>query len=253
MKFYKLARCLIIAFLSTTVAAEEMNVAVASNFAAPMREIVALFEAETGHEVQLSFGSSGRFFAQISNGAPFVAFFSADQDKPLALEEAGLIVAGSRFTYAQGSLALWSRDASVEVQEGEVLREGNFSKLALANPALAPYGRAAVEVLAALGLEESTKPKLVRGENIAQAYQFVYTRNAQVGFVALSQIIDPETGGVSDGAAWIVPDALYDPIRQDAVLLPGAGSTAAAELLAFMRSPAAKNIIRAYGYSTAGE
>lgn len=228
---------------SLSLRAEQLTVAVASNFAAPMREIAAAFERESGHGLRLAFGSSGKFYAQIQHGAPFDIFFSADRTKPQALEEAGLAVAGSRFTYAVGRLALWSRDAKLVRGGPQVLEEGGFNKLALANPRLAPYGAAAVQVLRNLGLEEVTKPHWVRGENIAQTYQFVASGNAALGFVALSQI----SGG--GGSAWIVPGNLHDPIRQDAVLLKrGAKSAAARALLRFVRGARAAAIIESYSY-----
>lgn len=231
------------------VQADQITAAVASNFTAPMTDLVAAFERETGHEVRLAFGSSGKFFAQISHGAPFEVFFSADRAKPEALEQKGLIVEGSRFTYALGALALWSSRDDVPVDNAEVLRRGDYNKLALANPRLAPYGAAAVEVLESLALAEATRPRWVQGENIAQTYQFVGTGNASVGFVALAQIM--ERGEIRSGSAWLVPDRLHAPIRQDAVLLRrGADSVAARAFLDFVRGDAARAIIESYGYQT---
>ncbi|GGX48847.1 molybdate-binding periplasmic protein ModA [Saccharospirillum salsuginis] len=228
--------------------ADTLTVAVASNFTAPMNDIAAAFEQATGHTVQLAFGSSGKFFAQIRNGAPFEVFFSADQAKPRALEEQGSIVPGSRFTYAVGALALWSSREDVPVDNAEVLRRGNFNKLALANLRLAPYGAAAVEVLDALELTEATRPHWVQGENIAQTYQFVRTGNAAVGFVALSQVMSD--GAVRHGSAWIVPGHLHPPIRQDVVLLPrGEGNEAARAFLDYVRGESARAIIESYGYT----
>lgn len=238
---------LVLMCASLSLRAEQLTVAVASNFTAPMREIAAAFERDSGHRVRLAFGSSGKFYAQIQHGAPFDIFFSADSAKPRALEKAGLAVPGSRFTYAVGRLALWSRDAKLVRGGPRVLEEGGFNKLALANPRLAPYGAAAVQVLRNLGLEEATSPQWVQGENIAQAYQFVASGNADLGFVALSQL--DRNGEIDPGSAWIVPDELHNPIRQDAVLLKrGADSGAARALLHFVRGETAAAIIESYGY-----
>lgn len=227
--------------------AEELTVAVAANFTAAMKDIAAEFEEASGHRVRLAFGSSGKFYAQIKNGAPFQAFFSADTTKPAALEKDGLAVSGSRFTYAVGSLALWSADPALVDDRASVLKGGNFRKLALANPKLAPYGGAAVQVLRNLDLEETTRAKWVQGENIAQTFQFVATGNADLGFVALSQIL--RGGQVKAGSAWIVPGDLYSPICQDAVLLRrGADSKGAVEFLQFLRGDKARAIIESYGY-----
>ncbi len=226
---------------------EELHVAVASNFTAPMKDIVKSFERETGYRVRLSFGASGKFYAQIRNGAPFQVFLSADQAKPKALEREGWTAEGTRFTYALGALALWSRQPDRVDSRGQVLREGDFNKLALANPRLAPYGAAAVEVLQSLGLAEATRPRWVQGENIAQTYQFVHTGNADIGFVALSQVL--ENGELKGGSVWRVPSSHHSPIRQDAVLLKtGADSEAAKALLTFLQSDTAERIIQGYGY-----
>ncbi len=231
--------------------AEEVTVAVASNFTTVAKALASQFEKETEHRVRLVFGSSGKIYAQIKNKAPFDLFFSADQAKPIALEKDGLAVPGSRFSYAVGSLVLWSADPQKEVGE-EVLKHGdNFNKLALANPRLAPYGVAAVEVLENLGLLQATEFKWVRGENIAQTYQFIGTGNAELGFVALSQVM--ENGRISRGKAWIIPEHLYQPIRQDAVLLEaGKQNAAAREFLQFVRKPKSRAIIESFGYRTEG-
>ncbi|MCX2779721.1 molybdate ABC transporter substrate-binding protein [Microbulbifer thermotolerans] len=223
-----------------------MRVAVASNFTPAMKEIAAEFEKSTGHRVILSFGSSGKFYAQIKNGAPFQLFFSADTAKPEALEREGFTVPGSRFTYAIGGLVLWSASSDLLSDGISVLREGTYNRLALANSKLAPYGVAAEEVLHNLGLQKSTQAKWVRGENIAQTYQFVASGNAELGFVALSQVM--HNGRIDTGATWIVPSHLYHPIRQDAVLLSGSNSAAAAAFLRFVRGDKARAIIRSYGY-----
>lgn len=247
MRGIRFSLLLLLLGASLQAQAEQLTVAVASNFAAPMREIAAAFEGETGHRVRLAFGSSGKFYAQIRHGAPFEAFFSADRAKPEALEKAGVAVPGSRFTYAVGGLALWSGDGNLVRGGPGVLERGAFNKLALANPRLAPYGAAAVQVLRKLSLEEATRPRWVQGENIAQAYQFVASGNADLGFVALSQV--SEDGRIDSGSAWEVPEDLHDPIRQDAVLLKrGADSAAARALLRFMRGERAAAIIESYGY-----
>jgi len=234
--------------LTGTARADEVNVAVAANFTAPMTAIAAEFARDTGHEARLAFGSSGKFYAQIKNGAPFQVFLSADDAKPARLEEEGMTVAGSRFTYAIGTLVLWSARAGVVDAEAAVLKRGAYNKLAVANPKLAPYGAAAMEVLAALGLTAAATPKLVQGENIAQTYQFVSTGNAELGFVALSQVM--QDGRIGSGSGWVVPSHLHQPIRQDAVLLvSGKDNAAASALLEYLRGDKARAIIRSYGYA----
>lgn len=229
--------------------AEEVYAAVAANFTSAMKSIVSQFEADTTHKVRVSYGSSGKIFAQIKNGAPFQVFLSADQVKPEVLEKDGYTVPDSRFTYAIGSLALWSAKSDLVDEHYTALRTGNFNKVALANPKVAPYGAAAIEVLNALELKEATNAKWVQGENIAQTYQFVATGNADLGFVALSQITDK--GHVTEGSTWIVPSDLYTPIRQDAVLLKRSeGSAGAIALIDYLRSEKARAIIHSYGYKT---
>jgi len=231
---------------SSAVQAADVMVAVASNFSRPMQKIAADFEKDSGHKVLLAFGSSGKFLAQIENGAPFDVFLSADQAKPRRLEGNGFAVAGSRFTYAQGRLALWSATAGDDVQAQ--LKAGSFSKLALANPRLAPYGQAATEVLEALQLSTATRNKQVMGENISQTWQFVATGNAGLGFVALSQIM--QDGVLTSGSAWLIPAALYAPIRQDAVLLKkGSDNPAASALLQYLQQPGVKALIAGFGYA----
>ncbi|MFO0490731.1 MAG: molybdate ABC transporter substrate-binding protein [Curvibacter sp.] len=227
------------------VNASEVQVAVAANFAAPMQRIAPLFEADTGHKAVLAIGSTGRFYAQIRNGAPFDVMLSADDETPAKLEQEGQ--GGNRFTYAIGKLVLWSKQPGLVDAHGEVLRSGRFERLALADPKLAPYGAAAIEVLGRLGLADALRPRLVQGENIAQAYQFVATENAQLGFVALSQVWSD--GRLREGSAWLVPSNLHTPIRQDAILLrKGRDNPAALELMQYLRSDKARAIIRAYGY-----
>lgn len=226
------------------VLAGETKVAVAANFTEPAKAIAARFKARTGHEAVLSFGSSGQFYTQIANGAPYEVFLSADVERPQMAEAAGLAVAGSRFTYATGRLVLFSRTPGLVDGKGAVLAGGRFDKLAIADPKAAPYGQAAMETLNKLKLYDALKPKIVTGASITQAYQFVQTGAAELGFVALSQVID-EKGG----SRWIVPATNHTPIEQQAALLKtGASNAAAKAFLNFLKSAEAKAIIRRYGY-----
>ena len=227
--------------------AEEVQVAVAANFTAPAKLIAARFEKETGHKAVLSFGATGKFYAQIRNGAPFEVLLAADDTTPARLEEEGMAVPGSRFTYAVGQLVLWSADPDLVDDKGEVLAKGRFRHLAIANPKTAPYGAAAIETLTALNLLEAVEPKLVQGENIAQTHQFVMSGNAQLGFVALSQVWKDDR--LTSGSAWVVPETLHQPIRQDAVLLErGKGNAAAVAWLDFLKGEEARAVIHAFGY-----
>jgi molybdate transport system substrate-binding protein len=229
------------------VQAGEVSVAVAANFTAPMQKIALAFEQETGHKVLLSFGSTGSFYAQIKNGAPYEILLAADDETPLKLEKEGLSVAGSRFTYAIGQLVLWSQQPGLVDDQGNVLRTEKFQRLAIANPKSAPYGQAAVETMTKLGVLQTLQAKLVQGESIGQAYQFVATENAQLGFVALSQVY--LNGKISQGSAWLVPKQLHSPIQQDAVLLNnGKNNNAALALLNYLKADKAKAVIQAYGY-----
>jgi molybdate transport system substrate-binding protein len=233
--------------LAGQAGAAEVNVAVAANFTAPMKQISAVFEKETGHKVVLSFGASGKFYAQIKNGAPFQLLLSADDEKPTQLIKDGWGVAGSQSTYAIGTLVLWSLRPGFVDERGDVLSKGHFSKLAIASPKLAPYGTAAMEVLNKMGLLKAVSPKFVQGENIAQTFQFVSSGNAELGFIALSQVM--KDGRITNGSAWVVPGTLHSPIRQDAVLLAtGKENAAAKALLAYLKSDKSKKIIRSYGY-----
>ena len=233
--------------LSGSLQAAELSVAVAANFTAPMQKIAKAFEKETGHTLVLSFGSTGKFYAQIKNGAPFEVLFAADDETPARLEREGQGVAGTRFTYAIGKLVLWSKQPDLVDDKGEVLRAGSFDRIALANPKLAPYGAAALQTLNQLGLAQALGSKFVQGENIGQTYQFVATQNAPLGFVALSQVL--VDGRMTEGSAWMVPQTLHDPIRQDALILAkGKNNPAAPELVRYLKGESAKNIIRAYGY-----
>ena len=230
------------------VCGEEVQVAVASNFTAPMKAIAADFEKASGYKAVLAFGSTGSFYAQIKNGAPFEILLSADAETPEKLEKDGSAEAGSRFTYAVGKLALWSPKAGVVDDKGAVLGTGTFAHVALAAPKLAPYGKAAVETLDSLGLTQKLEPKFVQGENITQTFQFVSSGNAELGFVAWSQIC--ANGKLKSGSAWVVPETLHRPLRQDAILLtPGKNKPAAASLLAFLKGDQAKSVILSYGYS----
>ncbi|MGD0958928.1 MAG: molybdate ABC transporter substrate-binding protein [Methylomonas sp.] len=227
--------------------ADSTLVAVAANFSKPMTEIAADFEKSTGHAAKLAFGSSGKFVSQFENGAPFDIFLSADDKSPAKLVQSGLAEADSRFTYAIGKLALWSQTPDYVDAEGRILSNGGFKHLALADPKLAPYGAAALEVLKNMGLLEKLQPLFVQGENIAQTHEFISTGNAELGFVALSQI--SENGKITSGSAWIAPNNLYSPIRQDAVLLKSASANPAAlALMAYLKSPPALAIIKKYGY-----
>ncbi|HYQ38655.1 MAG TPA: molybdate ABC transporter substrate-binding protein [Pseudomonas sp.] len=228
--------------------ADEVQVAVAANFTAPMQELAKAFEQASGHQAKLAFGATGQFFAQINQGAPFEVLLSADSATPGKLTASGAAVPGSQFTYATGRLALWSAQPGLVDEQGAVLQQGHFAHLAIANPATAPYGAAALETLDQLGLRPALEGKLVRGESIAQAYQFVASGNAELGFVALSQVY--RDGKVTQGSAWTVPAKLYSPLKQDAVLLlRGQDKPAAKALLDYLRSPAAKALIARYGYA----
>jgi molybdate transport system substrate-binding protein len=234
--------------LGQAALAGQTNVAVASNFIDAAKEIAAAFKARTGHEAVLSFGASGQFYTQITQDAPFQVFLSADAERPQKLADEGLGDKATKFTYAIGRLVLWSKATDVSRGE-EVLKNGSFAKLAIANPASAPYGAAAIEAMKKLGVYETLTPKIVQGNNIAQTFQFVDTGNAELGFVALSQLKDG-TGG----SRWTVPQALYPPIKQDAVLLKkGQGNEAATAFMAFLKTPEAAAIIKTFGYAVGGE
>ena len=245
--FSKLFKAALFLGFSIAAQAAEVSVAVAANFTVPMQKIAQAFHKATGHTAQLAFGSTGAFYAQIQNGAPFQVFLAADSSTPTKLEAEGLAVAGSRFTYATGKLVLWSKQADLVDADGAVLRKGTVMRLAIANPKLAPYGAAAVQTLEKLGLTDVWKAKLVEGANIAQTYQMVATENASMGFVALSQVF--ADGKLAAGSAWLVPAKLHNPIQQDAVLLrTGQGHPAALALVEFLKTAEAKALIRAYGY-----
>jgi molybdate transport system substrate-binding protein len=230
--------------------ATEVRVAVAANFAAPLAQIAEGFTAATGHTLKVSVGATGKFYAQIVAGAPFDVLIAADGETPARLVREGLAVSGTAYTYAIGKLALWSAQPGFVDAQGAVLAAGKFSHLAIANPKVAPYGQAALDVLKARGLTGAVAPRLVTAESIAQAYQFVYSGNAELGFVALSQLLVP--GKPAGGSYWLVPPALYGEIRQDAVLLKaGAANPAATALLAWLKTEPAKAVIQVYGYGHA--
>jgi len=235
------------AWLPLASHAAEVQIAVASNFTAPMHVIAERFERDTGHQALLAFGSTGKLYAQIRNGAPFEVLLAADEEIPSKLEGEGLGVAGSRFTYAIGTLVLWSGKEGYVDDQAKALTQRPFRHLAIANPKTAPYGAAAMATLTQLGLADSVREKLVQGENIAQTYQFVASGNAELGFVALSQLL--EDGEIGQGSAWVVPAAYHPPIRQDALLLTkGRDNPAAQALLDYLQSAKVTDVIQAYGY-----
>lgn len=237
------------ALLSAGMAlADVAQVAVASNFAEPIKALAMTLEKTTGHQIQVTLGATGKFYAQIKNGAPFDVLLAANTETPTALESDGFAVPGSRFTYATGRLVLWSANAALVDPQGEVLRQGQFRKLAYASPKVAPYGAAAVQVMENLGLMSTLTPKLVQGESIGQTFSFVYTGNAELGFVALSQVL--EDGQLKSGSMWDIPQVLYQPIKQDAVLLQrGTHNPAAQALMSLLKTQSSKDLIRRYGYT----
>ena len=247
-----LSTCLRASLFATLVCgaaqADEVQVAVAANFTAPMKALAIQFERDTGHQVQASYGATGKFYAQIKNGAPFEILLAADDETPARLEQEGAAPAGTRFTYAIGKLVLWSAQPGLVDDQGAILRTGKFTHLSIASPKVAPYGAAAVQALTRLGLLASLEAKFVQGENIAQAHQFVVSGNAALGFVAMSQVY--EENQLKSGSAWIVPSSLYSPIRQDAIVLAnGKGKPAADALIQYLKSDKARALIRSYGYA----
>lgn len=247
MRFFRIGLLTLFVLLTEYSWAGEVLVAVAANFSAPAKVLAEQFERDTGHKALLSVGSTGSLYAQIRNGAPFGVLLSADDETPKRAEQDGLGVKGTRFTYAIGKLVLWSAEPGVVDTHGEVLKRGQLNRLALANPKSAPYGQAAMEVMERLNVRELWSNKWVQGENIAQAHQFVSTGNAPLGFVALSQVF--VDGKIKSGSAWVVPQSLYTPILQDALLLTAAKDPAAAKaFLSFLRTDRAKSLIQQYGY-----
>lgn len=236
----------IVALAGTPAFAESILVAVAANFVPPFREIAIEFETATGHNIRVATGSSGNFYSQIKNGAPFDVFFSADAERPKLLEDEGLGVKDFRFTYAIGRLILWSPNGDL-IKGEETLRFKQYKRLAMANPKTAPYGVAAMQVMQKLELWESLQPHIVMGESLGQTMGFIESGNAQLGFVALSQVLDPKLKG--QGSRWDVPTHLHEPIKQDVILLmKGKDNAAAKSLMEFIGGPQAKKIIERYGY-----
>jgi molybdate transport system substrate-binding protein len=234
---------------ATILRAEEVTVAVAANFAAPMQKIAQLFQQDTGHMARLSFGATGSFYAQIKNGAPFQVFLSADATTAEKLEAEGLGLAGTRFIYATGQLVLWSPQPELVDEKGRILQRKEIQRIAMANPKLAPYGAAAMETITHLGLLKDLQPKLVLGDNIAQTYQFVMTQNVPIGFVSLSQVFI--NGKIGTGSAWIVPAHYYKPLRQEAILLKNAKDHSAAKaLMLYLRGEKARSVMKSFGYLT---
>ena len=240
--------CAFLIFVGPPALAGEVTVAVASNFLSPFKQLVPVFQKQSGHTVRTVSGSTGKLYAQILHGAPFDVFLAADSERPRLLVKNGQAAPATRFTYAQGKIVLWSADPQRIAADGKsILYRRNFKHLALANPKTAPYGKAAYTTLKKLNLWESISPALVQGENIGQTFQFVATGNAEVGFVALSQVMDPRLK--IKGSQWIVPEHLYDAIDQDAVLLTrGQSQPAAKVLLQFLKSDTARKMIQSYGY-----
>jgi molybdate transport system substrate-binding protein len=246
MKRFLLSLVLFFSLTVTPALAEQALVAVAANFVPPFREVAMEFEKATGHTVQVASGSSGNFYTQIKNGAPFDVFFSADNERPKLLEDEGLGVKGSRFTYAIGRLVLWGPDSNL-VKGEDTLRSEKFKHLAIANPKTAPYGVAAMQAMQKLGVWETVQPRLVLGESLGQTMGFIESGNAELGFLALSQVMDSKVKG--KGGRWDVPVNLHDPIQQDVVLLTkGKDNPAAKALMEFMGGPQATAIIAHYGY-----
>lgn len=239
--------------LTASAAAQELTIAAASDLQSALPEVITAYEAKTGKRVRVTFGSSGNFFAQIQNGAPFDIFFSADVDYPRRLEEAGLAVAGSRYSYATGRLVLWMpRDSAFDPEQGwSVLLDPGIKRIAIANPAHAPYGRAAKAALEKAGLWGSLMRKIVLGENISQAAQFVQTGNAQAGIIALSLARSPR---MTEGKYWVIPQELYPPLEQATVIVKRTShAEAARNFLAFLQTEAARAILKRYGFVPPGQ
>ena len=232
---------------TTLARADVVQVAVAANFTAPARALAEVFARTTGHEAKLSFGATGAFYTQIKNGAPFDVLLAADNERPARLEKEGDTVPGSRFTYATGQLVLWSAKPGFVDDQGAVLKGGHFGKIAIANPKNAPYGAAAVEAMEKLGLAATLQPKLVTGESIGQTFNFIATGNAELGFVALAQVLEGDK--LKSGSMWVVPAQYHAPIIQDAVILNRAASNPAAKAwMELLKTPQSKALIRSYGY-----
>ena len=239
--------CVLAASTPTWALGAQAQVAVAANFAEPIKAIAAVLEKTTGHTLKVTLGATGKLYAQIKNGAPFDVLLSADTATPEKLEKEGLGQPGSRFTYAKGKLVLWSAKVGRVDDKGQVLKAADLGKVAFANPKVAPYGAATVQTIDKLGMTAALTPKLVQGESIGQTYTFASTGNADVGFVAMSQVL--EGGRLKSGSMWVVPQELYSPIRQDAVVMQKSASNEAAQaLMKLLKSPNIKDLIRSYGY-----
>ena len=249
MKSSRLSLSLCIALWGTASAwAGQAQVAVAANFAEPIKAVAAVLEKTTGHTLAITVGSTGKLYAQIKNGAPFDVLLAADRATPERLEKEGNAVAGTRFTYATGKLVLWSANANRVDNQGQLLKAADLGRVAYASPKLAPYGAAAVQTMEKLGLTATLAPKLVQGESIGQTFTFASTGNADVGFVAMSQVL--EGGKLKSGSMWVIPQALYNPISQDAVVMQkSANNEAALALMQLLKSPNIKDLIRSYGYA----
>ncbi|MGD9889538.1 MAG: molybdate ABC transporter substrate-binding protein [Halothiobacillaceae bacterium] len=251
MKNIFLTSVLAAGLFCSPVYAETLNVSVAVNFAKVLEDLGADFKSKTGHELKLSSGPTGKLYAQIVNGGPYDLFFAADVVKPQALVKDGLAVEGSYMLYAQGVLALWSPSLPVKEHYKTVLEKAEFNHLAIANPKVAPYGAEAIKVMQELGVYDTVKPKVVNGESLAHAFQYVQTGNASLGFLALSQLVDPESPAFGKGQYWLPPQEMYAHLDQAAVILKRAeNNPAAAAFWAYMRSDDARAIIQRYGYKT---
>jgi molybdate transport system substrate-binding protein len=248
MRFSHTLTAVLLTFgLAHNALADQIHAAVAANFTSPFKALAASFEQTSGHTVIASFGATGKFYSQITQGAPFDIFFAADRKTPEKLVTEGHAVNDSLYTYAFGKLVLWSPDPAKVDAEGKVLEKGEFAHLAIANPKTAPYGAAAEQALGKMGLADTLKGKIAQGESITQAYQFAVTGNAELAFIAFSQLKD---SGSAQGSHWLVPADLYDPIEQAAVVLKKAeGSAAVKAFVEFMRGDEAKKVIESYGYT----
>ena len=233
--------------MAANAQAAEIKVAVASNFANVLKEIAIEFQKDTGHQLAITPGATGKFYAQISNGAPFDVFLSADDETPRKLAQEGKAIASSQFTYAIGRLALWSPNLEMIDKNADILKTDKFKFIAIANAKVAPYGQAAVQTMQKLGVLTKIEPRVVQGESISQTYQFVSTGNAQLGFVALSQIV--ENGKIKTGSAWIVPEEMHEQLKQDAVVLQSCKHMSACQaLIEYLKSEKAKKLMASYGY-----
>ena len=233
--------------MAANAQAAEIKVAVASNFANVLKEIAIEFQKDTGHQLAITPGATGKFYAQISNGAPFDVFLSADDETPRKLAQEGKAIASSQFTYAIGRLALWSPNLEMIDKNADILKTDKFKFIAIANAKVAPYGQAAVQTMQKLGVLTKIEPRVVQGESISQTYQFVSTGNAQLGFVAMSQIV--ENGKIKMGSAWIVPEEMHEQLKQDAVVLQSCKHMSACQaLIEYLKSEKAKKLMASYGY-----